>query len=82
MEGGYGPAFRHRLGHGIGMVVHEAPFLTSGDNTVLASGMCFTVEPSIFVPNQLGARVEDVVVVGAEGGEPLTQPYEELIVVN
>jgi len=80
-DGGYGPAFRHRLGHGIGLDVHEAPFLTAGDRTLLQEGMCFTVEPSIFVPHQLGARVEDVVVVRAGGGEPLTAGYQALAVI-
>ena len=80
-EGGYGHAFRHRLGHAIGMDVHEAPFLTAGDTTVLQPGMCFTVEPSIFMPKHLGARVEDVVVVRADGGEPLTSGFQELHIV-
>ena len=81
-EGGYGHAFRHRLGHGIGIDVHEAPFLTAGDTTELASGMCFTAEPSIFLPRHMGARVEDVVVVRERGGEPLTGGYKELHVVE
>lgn len=81
-EGGYGEAFRHRLGHGIGMDVHEAPFLTAGDETTMQAGMCFTAEPSIFIPRRLGARVEDVVVVGATGGEPLTGGYQALHVVD
>ncbi len=80
-EGGYGHAFRHRLGHAIGMDVHETPFLTGGDQTVLRPGMCFTVEPSIFLPLQLGCRVEDVVVVRADGGEPLTHGFKALHVV-
>lgn len=80
-EGGYGAAFRHRLGHGIGMDVHEPPFLTAGDGTVLEEGMCFTVEPSIFMPHHMGARVEDVVVVRPGGGEPLTAGYQGLHVV-
>jgi Xaa-Pro dipeptidase len=79
-DAGYGEAFRHRLGHGIGMDVHEPPFLTSSDTTALRPGMCFTVEPSIFMPHQLGCRVEDVVVVRAGGGEPLTSGFQELLV--
>jgi Xaa-Pro aminopeptidase len=79
--GGYGDAFRHRLGHAIGLDVHERPWLLSGDTSVLQPGMCFTVEPSIFLPHRFGARVEDVVVVGAEGGEPLTSGYQELYIV-
>ena len=81
VDGGYGPAFRHRLGHGIGMDVHEPPFLTAGDATELAEGMCFTVEPSIFMPHHLGCRVEDVVVVRAGGGEALTSGFQSLHVV-
>lgn len=81
-EGGYGHAFRHRLGHGIGIDVHEAPFLTAGDTTELVPGMCFTAEPSIFLPRHMGARVEDVVVVREQGGEPLTGGYKELHVVD
>jgi Xaa-Pro dipeptidase len=80
-EGGYGEAFRHRLGHGIGMDVHEPPFLTAADSTTLRPGMCFTVEPSIFIPHRFGARVEDVVVVGDGGGEPLTSGFQQLHIV-
>jgi Xaa-Pro dipeptidase len=82
VDGGYGAAFRHRLGHGIGMDIHEPPFLTAGDATVLRPGMCFTVEPSIFIPHQLGCRVEDVVVVRDGGGEPLTSAFQQLLVVE
>ena len=82
VEGGYGPAFRHRLGHGIGMDVHEPPFLTSGSSTVMESGMCFTVEPSITLPHRLSARTEDIVVVRAGGGEPLTSGFQSLHVVS
>ena len=80
-EGGYGEAFMHRLGHAIGMDVHETPFLTSGDTTVLEEGMCFTAEPSIFIPHKLGCRVEDVIVVRPDGGEKLTGGYQALQVV-
>src|SRR6476646_7884434 len=79
-DAGYGAAFRHRLGHGIGMDVHEPPFLTSNDTTVLRPGMCFTVEPRIFIPHQPGCRVEHVVVVRTDGGEPLTNGFQELLV--
>ena len=77
-DAGYGEAFRHRLGHGIGMDVHEPPFLNANDQTVMLEGMCFTVEPSIMVPHRFGARVEDIVLVGAGGGEPLTNAQKTL----
>lgn len=80
-DAGYGYAFRHRLGHGIGMDVHEPPFLTQADKTPLRAGMCFTAEPSIFIPHQFGMRVEDIIVVGETGGESLTTRYKELHVI-
>jgi len=82
LEAGMGEAFRHRLGHGIGLDVHEPPFLTKGDNTILRTGMLFTVEPSILVPFSGSARVEDVVLVGPNGGIPLTTSYQALIVID
>ncbi|MCY3934891.1 MAG: M24 family metallopeptidase [Chloroflexi bacterium] len=80
-EGGFGEAFRHRLGHAIGMDVHEPPFLTEGDDTLLQEGMCFTIEPSIMLTGELSARVEDIVVARPGGGEKLTDGYQELIVI-
>jgi Xaa-Pro dipeptidase len=62
-DAGLGETFRHRLGHGIGLDVHEPPFLTAGDDTVLREGMLFTIEPSITRFDDFSARVEDVVVV-------------------
>lgn len=82
-EAGYGEAFRHRLGHGIGMDVHEPPFLTRGDQTVVREGMMFTVEPSITLfDGGFSSRVEDVVVVRPGGGEPLTRGFQPLYVVD
>ncbi len=81
-DGGYGEWFRHRLGHGIGLDVHEPPYLDRGDAAMLQRGMCFTVEPSIFIPRRFGARTEDVVVVGgSEGGRLLTTYRRDLQVV-
>jgi Xaa-Pro aminopeptidase len=81
-EAGYGPAFRHRLGHGIGWDVHEPPFLTRSDHTVLREGMLFTIEPSILQDRSFSARVEDVVVARPGGGEKLTGGFQELLVVD
>jgi Xaa-Pro aminopeptidase len=82
-DGGYGEWFRHRLGHGIGLDVHEPPYLDRGDKSLLEQGMCFTIEPSIFIPGRFGARTEDVVVVGGgEGGRLLTTYRRDLQVVD
>ncbi len=81
-DAGYGAAFRHRLGHGIGVDVHEPPFLTKGNTTLLQEGMLFTVEPSIMNENGFSARIEDVVVARPGGGEPLTKGWQDLIVVE
>jgi Xaa-Pro aminopeptidase len=82
VDGGLGEAFRHRLGHGIGMDVHEPPFLTRGDKTVFQEGMMFTVEPSILQNRSFSARVEDVMVVRHGGGEPLTTGFQTLYMVE
>lgn len=82
VDGGYGEEFRHRLGHGIGMDVHEPPFLTAGDETLVQEGMLFTVEPSITQFNTFSARVEDVVVARPNGGEKLTNGFQDIIVID
>jgi Xaa-Pro dipeptidase len=81
-DGGYGPLFRHRLGHAIGMDVHEPPFLTKGDETPLQEGMLFTIEPSITQEHSFSARVEDIIVARPGGGEPLTRGFQSLIVID
>ena len=68
---GLGDGFRHRMGHGIGLDVHERPFLSVEDGTPLEAGMTFTDEPSILLDGRFGVRVEDVIVVTASGGRQL-----------
>ena len=70
-EAGLGSGFRHRMGHGIGLDVHERPFLSLEDETPLEAGMTFTDEPSILVDGRFGVRVEDVIVVADRGGRLL-----------
>jgi len=78
---GYGVNFVHRLGHGIGVTVHEPPYLYLPDDTVLQEGMTFTVEPSIVLFNEWSVRVEDVVLVTKNGGEPLSKYSKELTII-
>ncbi len=66
-EAGYGPYFVHRTGHGIGLEGHEPPSMQAGDATPLEPGMAFSIEPGIYIPGAFGCRIEDVVVVEADG---------------
>jgi Xaa-Pro aminopeptidase len=70
---GYGPAFTHRTGHGVGLEVHEAPWIVEGNATPLAAGMVHSVEPGIYLPGRFGVRLEDLVVVEPGGGRRLNQ---------
>ena len=79
---GYGLNFTHRLGHGIGVTVHEPPWLDVIEQTVLQANMTFTVEPSIRVPDKFGNRVEDVVLVTASGGVSLYNADHRLFVIE
>jgi Xaa-Pro aminopeptidase len=78
-EGGYGPRFKHRMGHGIGLDVHERPFVSEEEETPLEVGMTFTDEPSILVDGRFGVRIEDVVVCEPQGGRKLNRFPPELI---
>lgn len=81
-EAGYDAGFTHRLGHGIGISLHEPPFLDAVNDTVLQAGMTFTVEPSIRVPGQFGNRVEDIVLVTENGGEVFNRYSHDLVIVE
>jgi D-alanyl-D-alanine dipeptidase len=78
---GFGDRFIHRTGHGIGLEVHEPPYAAPGDQTMLEPGMTFSVEPGIYLDGELGARIEDIVAVTADGVEPLSTSSRELRVV-
>ena len=80
-EAGLGAWFRHRMGHGIGLDVHEQPFISAEDETPLEPGMTFTDEPSILWPDHFGVRIEDIVVCTDAGGRRLTEMPTEAIVV-
>ena len=77
-KAGYGAYFIHRLGHGIGMNVHEFPQIMEGNDVVLEEGMCFSIEPGIYIPNVAGVRIEDCGVVTKNGFETFTHTDKEL----
>jgi Xaa-Pro aminopeptidase len=80
-DAGLGEHFRHRMGHGIGMDVHERPFVSPEDGTPLQAGMTFTDEPSIIVPGRFSVRIEDIVVCEEGGGRKLNA-YDTALVAN
>ena len=81
-EAGYGAEFIHRTGHGIGLETHEEPYIVSGSARPLEPGMAFSVEPGIYLAGRHGARIEDIAVCTAEGGERLNLTPRELVVVD
>ena len=79
---GYGDYFNHRLGHGIGTTVHEYPSLVTGNDLVIEQGMCFSLEPGIYIPGKVGVRIEDCVYVTENGCEAFTKTPKELQVLK
>ena len=79
-EAGLGERFVHRTGHGIGLEVHEDPYIVAGNELLLEPGMAFSVEPGVYFDGDWGARIEDVVVVTADGGERLNSRPHDLVV--
>jgi Xaa-Pro aminopeptidase len=81
-EAGYAEAFIHRTGHGIGVTTHEPPYMVEGEEQPLLPGMCFSVEPGIYLAGRFGVRIEDIVMVTATGGLRLNTTDRGLAVVE
>ncbi len=80
-DAGYGDYFIHRTGHGIGLTTHEPPYMVEGEARELEPGMCFSIEPGVYLPGRFGVRIEDIVTVTAEGGQRFNNTPRELRVV-
>ncbi|MFF9527459.1 aminopeptidase P family protein [Streptomyces achromogenes] len=81
-DAGYGPYFIHRTGHGIGVTTHEPPYMIEGEEQPLVPGMCFSVEPGIYLPGRFGVRIEDIVTVTEDGGRRLNNTTREMVTVD
>ncbi|MDQ0584118.1 aminopeptidase P family protein [Streptomyces rishiriensis] len=81
-DAGYGDYFVHRTGHGIGVTTHEPPYMIEGEERPLVPGMCFSVEPGVYLPGRFGVRIEDIVTVTEDGGRRLNDTTRELVIVD
>lgn len=73
IQSGFGAYFTHRTGHGVGLEIHEAPFVVEGNTEVLSEGMVMSIEPGIYLPGKFGVRIEDLVVIERTGARSLNQ---------
>ncbi|MGW4276263.1 aminopeptidase P family protein [Streptomyces sp. SID10815] len=81
-DAGYGAYFIHRTGHGIGVTTHEPPYMIEGEEQALVPGMCFSVEPGVYLPGRFGVRIEDIVTVTEDGGRRLNDTTREMVTVD
>jgi Xaa-Pro aminopeptidase len=82
VDGGHGAEFIHRTGHGIGLEVHEHPYIVEGNLSVLEEGMAFSIEPGIYISGDMGVRIEDIVVCGENGVDELNRAERGLVDVS
>ncbi|MEV6549056.1 aminopeptidase P family protein [Streptomyces sp. NPDC051597] len=81
-DAGYGEYFIHRTGHGIGVTTHEPPYMIEGEEQPLVPGMCFSVEPGIYLPGRFGVRIEDIVTVTEDGVRSFNNTAREMALVD
>jgi len=81
-EAGYGANFIHRTGHGIGLDVHEDPYIVSGNDIPLEPGMAFSIEPGIYIEGRYGARIEDIVICTPDGVQRLNTGSRDLVTLG
>lgn len=82
VDAGYGEFFVHRTGHGLGIDIHELPFINGTNETVLEEGNVFSIEPGIYLPGQFGVRLEEIVVLRADGPEILSNLSRDVRIIT
>jgi Xaa-Pro aminopeptidase len=80
-DAGFGEYFIHRVGHGIGLTTHEPPYMVEGESHPIEPGMCFSIEPGIYLPGRFGVRIEDIVAATDDGGRRLNHTSHEMRIV-
>jgi Xaa-Pro aminopeptidase len=81
-DAGWGKHFIHRTGHGIGLTTHEPPYMIEGETRLMEPGMCFSIEPGIYLPENFGVRIEEIVTVTEDGGRRLNHTTHDLRIVS
>jgi len=81
-DAGYGEYFMHRTGHGMGIEIHETPYITASSQVVLDEGMVFSIEPGIYLPDRFGLRLEDIVILRADGPEIFSDLPRDARIIN
>ena len=81
-DAGYGAFFVHRTGHGLGTEVHEPPYITASSETILDEGMVFSIEPGIYLPDRFGLRLEEIVILRADGPEILSDLTRKAVTIG
>jgi len=79
---GYGQYFINRTGHGIGLAVHEAPYIKNGNKQILETGMCFSIEPGIYIPGKFGMRIEDIVMVDGDKARVFNNSNRNMVIIK
>ena len=77
-----GDRFIHRTAHGIGLTTHEPPDMVAGETHKLEPGMCFSIEPGVYLSGRFGVRIEDIVTVTGDGGRSLNNATREMQIVS
>ena len=81
-DAGYGEYFVHRTGHGIGVAVHEEPYIMQSNDMVIEEGMAFSIEPGIYLPGKFGVRIEDIVIAKRWCRSFKQEPKDDIIIIK